>query len=183
MIHIIGLDCGVTGAYCVLNIDGTPVEAACFPLYEKVVKNTRRNTTNPTRVERFYDRDSLHKLLGRFSSQSIAYLEKVNARPGESPITSFKFGDCFGQLKMVLTALGIPTIEIHPAKWCNALHDPILREEKVPAKKRSKEAFLRLFPAVAQGRRSTHPGIIDAFLIAEYGRRRINQGLDTLGAQ
>lgn len=45
------------------------------------------------------------------------YIEMVGTRPKESPVAAFRFGEGFGLVKGMLTALGMPFWEIRPTHW------------------------------------------------------------------
>ena len=91
----------------------------------------------------------------------VATLERVGAMPGQGVSSTFKFGQSFGFLKGILTALAIPYSEVGPVKWQNAMSCRTGGDKNV-----SKSAAQRLWPA----QKMTH-AIADACLIAEYGRR------------
>lgn len=177
--YIIGCDVGILGAYCVLNMEGEVIHYANFPLIEEVKKNHRKGSKNKTRIERYYDRKELFRTFPNCEpADSIAYMESVHSRPGEGAATSFKFGDCFGQLKMLLTSLAIPVRMVTPQEWCRHMHKGIGTKE-MKAKQRSYMAFERLFTDVAHSHYKKVPdGIVDAALIAEYGRFRLINGMD-----
>jgi crossover junction endodeoxyribonuclease RuvC len=91
----------------------------------------------------------------------VATLERVGAMPGQGVSSTFKFGQSFGFLKGILTALAIPYCEVGPVKWQNAMSCRTGGDKNV-----SKSAAQRLWP----DKKITH-AIADALLIAEYGRR------------
>ena len=175
---VLGIDPGVHGSFALLRVsDGQLIETKNFPLIEQLKKNTRKFSKKPTRVERFYDRECLREDLEVCdSSVTVCYLEQAHSRPGEGAAMAFKFGDCYGQLKMILDCLDIKFLEVSPKAWCSEMHKGISGDN---AKKRSREVFNRLFPSVKHRFSNLVPdGIVDACLIGEYGRRRIENDLD-----
>lgn len=180
-ITVLGIDPGITGAYALLNVsDNRLIRTRMFPLMELRVKN-HRTVGKATRMERFYDRQRLISDLmdcrDRLTDESsVVYLEKVHSRPGEGAAMAFKFGDCYGQLKMVLECLDFRFIEVPPQAWCKEMHKGFSGKD---AKAKSRQVFDRLFPTVKDQFPNQVPdGIVDACLIAEYGRRRIEMELD-----
>ena len=180
--YVLGIDPGVNGAFVALSMKAKLVAVVPFPLISTTKVNTRKGQSG-TRIERFYDRKELLGFLKVFKNtlnemETVAYLEQASSRPGEGSATSFKFGDCYGQLKMALTSLNIPIISVTPQSWCREMHKGVSVHDS--AKKRSLEAFQMIFTEFCD-RRAKRPadGIVDAGLIAEYGRRRLKLNLDT----
>jgi len=113
----------------------------------------------------------------------MAYLEQVSAMPKQGVASMFKFGDTFGSIKGILTALGIPFELVNPRSWTKEMHAgvPILTKQtpegpKKDIKEMSKLAATRLFPHTdfreSDRCRTPHKGMVDASLIAEWGYRR-----------
>lgn len=102
---------------------------------------------------------------------SCAFLEKVSAMPGQGVSSTFKFGRTYGAIEAVLSCLEIPYQLVTPQKWTKVLHAGV---EGGDPKQRSLIAVTRLFPGISltigKGRKP-HDGIVDALMIAEYGRR------------
>lgn len=91
-----------------------------------------------------------------------AYLERVGARPGQGAGGMWKFAEHYGNLRMALTAAGIPYEMVTPQKWQKAL-GCLSGGDKNVTKRRAQE----LFPQV----KVTHWNA-DAILISEYGVRQ-----------
>lgn len=89
------------------------------------------------------------------------WLEKVHSMPRQGVASSFKFGQNYGFLRGVVTALGFRLFEVTPQKWQKAMGCLTRGDKNV-----SKAAAQRLFPSL----KITH-ATADALLIAEYGRR------------
>lgn len=106
-------------------------------------------------------------------SIAIAYIEKVAAMPKQGVASTFKFGDGFGSVKGVLTALGIPYELVTPQRWMKVMHAGV--KPDLTAKQRSQLAASRVFPTAnflaTEKSKKPHEGMVDAALIAEYGRR------------
>jgi len=179
---VIGIDPGVMGGFAVLDMKGEVLEAKSFPLIE-IEKPNHRSGQKETRIERYYDREELIDDLNVFAPNNTntsvrAYLELVHSMPRDGVASAFKFGDCFGQLKMAMTALDIPTVLLSPQRWTKHIHDSNLSKE-MTAKKRSAQMFERLFTKFHSTFSKKVPdGIIDAVLIAEFGRQMLELGID-----
>ena len=90
-----------------------------------------------------------------------AALEKVHSMPGQGVASTFKFGQNFGQLEMMLTAVKTPFDYVTPQKWQKAMQCLTKGDKNV-----SKARAQQIWPE----QKMTH-AIADALLIAEYCRR------------
>lgn len=101
----------------------------------------------------------------------VAYVEELNAFHGAGIGSARALGRSLGVIHGTLAAFKIKTVFIRPQKWMSAIHFTTAQDTK----ERSRAAFKKLFPAVnalATARsRVEHEGMIEASLIAEYGRR------------
>ena len=100
----------------------------------------------------------------------VAAVEKVGAMPGQGVTSMFSFGQSYGFILGVLTALGIGYQLVPPRKW--KAEFGLLNTQK----QASVDVARRLFPGVnlkPTGRcRKDSDGMSDALLMAEYARRR-----------
>lgn len=136
----LGVDPGKSGAIAAVWADGLPFGH---------VKNTEE------------DRALCEWLAEAASWQLFAHIEKVHAMPRQGVVSTFKFGESYGSLKMLLASQSVPFEEVTAAKWQGALRCRSKGDKNV-TKRKAQE----LFPTV----RMTH-AIADAYLIAEYCRR------------
>jgi hypothetical protein len=51
----------------------------------------------------------------------IAYIEGVNAMPGQGVVSMFKFGFVTGQLESIFRMLNIELYRVYPVKWKNSI--------------------------------------------------------------
>ena len=100
------------------------------------------------------------------------FLEAASARPGQGVSTMFKFGRVYGLAEGGLAVLRIPYELVNPAKWTKTM----LAGVEGDGKARNTVAAKRLFPSLdlrANPKcKVPSAGIVDAILIAEYGRRQ-----------
>lgn len=95
------------------------------------------------------ERDILDFLSGFPSSQYVCkvVIEKVASMPGQGVASTFKFGQGYGFLRGLLTALKLPYIEVMPKVW-QAKFIPVTKKlEKAERKRMLKGVAQRLFPA------------------------------------
>lgn len=115
-------------------------------------------------------------LKSRFEKQVIhAFIEKAQSFPKQGISSAFNYGQHFGELLGVLMAFGIPHTLIAPGTWTRKM---FVGAKPGSPKSKALEVARRLFPEinlVPEGCKKPHDGIVDALLIAEYGRRYIIQ--------
>jgi hypothetical protein len=108
------------------------------------------------------DRDLLDLLSDNISLHTAtAMLELVHSSPQMGVKSAFTFGEGYGRLQAILTALSVPYERIRPQAWQKAM-GCLTKGDKNVSKRRAQE----LFPTL----KVTH-ATADALLIAEYNRR------------
>lgn len=147
----IGVDPGKKGGYAVMNDKG---EKWSMPWGDDGFVISMKAITT------FRDRDG---------EEIIAAVEKVGAMPGQGVTSMFSFGQSYGFILGVLSALGIGYQLIPPSTWKREFG--LLRTEK----QGSVDVCKRLFPGVGllptERSRKESDGMAEALLIAEYARR------------
>ena len=143
MIHI-GIDPGASGAIAL--IDSTKPKDCNLTIL-------RNDWTDHDLARAFEDVTS--------SRGCHAVIEKVHAMPKQGVTSTFKFGESFGKLQMLLVAWQIPFEFVTPQKWQTAMQCKSGGDKNV-----TKAAAQRLYPDY----KITHRNA-DAILIAEYARR------------
>jgi hypothetical protein len=108
------------------------------------------------------DRDLIDLLSDSISlAEPRAMLELVHSSPQMGVKSAFTFGEGYGRLQAILTALRVPYERIRPQAWQKAM-GCLTKGDKNVSKRRAQE----LFPTL----KVTH-ATADALLIAEYNRR------------
>jgi hypothetical protein len=108
------------------------------------------------------DRDLIDLLSDAISlAEPRAVLELVHSSPQMGVKSAFTFGEGYGRLQAVLTALRVPYERVRPQAWQKAM-GCLTKGDKNVSKRRAQE----LFPTL----KVTH-ATADALLIAEYNRR------------
>ena len=136
----IGIDPGINGGIAFIPTSGEP--------WAHKMPETDRDLIDLLR-------DSIRDMEAR------AVIELVHYSPQMGVKSAFTFGEGYGRLQMVLTAMGIPYERVRPAIWQKAM-GCLTKGDKNVSKRRAQE----LFPAL----KVTH-ATADALLIAEYARR------------
>jgi crossover junction endodeoxyribonuclease RuvC len=106
---IIGIDIGVTGAIALLDETGALLEISDMPTLHDGPKG-RRAINAPLLAAIIFKSHADH-----------AFVESVNARPGEGPTGAFAFGRARGVIEGILAAAGLPVSFITPASWKRAV--------------------------------------------------------------
>lgn len=158
---ILGIDPGLNGGMVALKLDGSEI------LPPMVMP----------RIEKELDTTQIVRWLGEISPiVRHTWLESVHARPGQGVSSMFKFGKVLGTLEGILVALEMPFTKVTPQTWMRPLHAGISRE--MQPKNRSRIAAGNLFPNIdlrlSARARNPHDGLVDALLLAEYGRRKLS---------
>lgn len=155
---IIGIDPGQHGGIAIVDDTGKIKSLGVMPI----------RTTE-------IDIGELGRAIGFCEIPCHIYCEHSQAIPGaRSSSSTFKFGCSFGILLGVMGTLRIPFTLCKPQAWQKVMHQGV--DPKLDPKKRSLIAAKRLYPDqtfLATPRcKVAHDGLIDALLIAEYGRRQ-----------
>jgi crossover junction endodeoxyribonuclease RuvC len=106
---ILGIDIGVTGAIALLDETGALLEISDMPTLHDGPQG-RRAINAPLLAAIIFK-----------SHADRAFVESVNARPGEGPTGAFAFGRARGVIEGVLAAAGLPVSFITPASWKRAV--------------------------------------------------------------
>lgn len=155
---IIGIDPGKTGGVCIFS-EG--LMSLLFAMPENI-------------QELIGDFRSVIELASSSESKLMVWLEKSQPMPKQGVTSVFTYGRHFGNLEGIITALKMPCTLVQPREWTKEMHRGTSQDTP---KKRSLEAALRLAPSVnflaTPKCKKPHEGLVDAYLIAEYGRRQI----------
>lgn len=151
----IGIDPGQTGAIAICD-DGVIVDVHDMPVMARAHGSGQEVNT----VE-------LAEMLAevkRFAEVPIcAKIEAVSAMPGQGGSSMFRFGESFGAVKGVVSALGIPYQLITPQRWKK--HYGLIGKEKDASRTLAITRFTEIGKKLS--RKKDH-GRADAVLIAAY---------------
>ena len=181
-----GIDPGLTGGIVILNEEGSVENKWPIPTIvsyasgkkKKATKEGEQPKKKATKSKKTTTLDliALNQIFTQLKTEvDHAVLEQVASRPGMASPAVFKFGRVYGILEGLLAAHQIPYTLCIPRVWCKVIHAGI--EGGMEPKDKSRVALGRLFPAVdlrpTERAIKPHEGMMDALLIAEWGRRTI----------
>jgi crossover junction endodeoxyribonuclease RuvC len=151
----LGIDIGLDGAIALIE-NGDLLEVHDMPTVTLERNNKSKRMVNAAELAR----------LIRQAAPGCAYLERLNAMPGQGVTSMFSMGQSLGVVLGILAALDIPTTTIPPRTWQRALDVP-------QGKDGSRYRAAQLFPAHAElFKRVKDNGRSDSALIAAYGARQ-----------
>lgn len=157
---IAGIDPGLSGAVFMMDAEGDVMGT----YFDIPVHELRRGG----KTKRSLDAHGLAAFLRDFRI-GHAFVEDVNAMPGQGVSSVFAFGMSKGIIIGVLAALGVPMTLVSPQKWKKALGVPA-------AKDGARARASQLLPSCAgQWPLAKHDGRAEAALIALYGIRAFDQ--------
>lgn len=181
---VLGIDPGFDGGFAIISEDGW-LEIEPMPMFVVDKKKTRKikaKEDNPNNQKtksydakvKMLDYPEIAEYMRRVKPRiRKAFLERVNARPGEGVAGMFRFGEAYAAVKMAVVAAGIPFEEVMPQTWTKTMHAGI--PKTIGNKDKSKISVQQIFPDMSfvMGRdRTPHLGCVDAALIAKFGLDR-----------
>ena len=129
---IIGIDPGISGAICFLK-NGTIIDAIEMPSMAEGKKNKKQ--VNGSQI---FNEISLR--IKDFNKEDIkVVIEQVSAMPGQGVTSMFNFGQSFGILKGICSAMHLPVYYVRPAKWKKYFN--LINSEKDASRTRAIEIF------------------------------------------
>jgi len=163
----IGIDNGVTGGIVAIDDNGQIITKFKMPIVKRKWGSKQRN---------FVDAEKLYKAIGDIKGDgiAIAYLERPTHAPSHDSLRSMV--DSYATTRTVLELLLIHTVAVDAIHWQKTFwtkpkgikakdYDTKKEALRVANEKWEHESWL------ATSRSSVpHSGIVDAVLIAEYGR-------------
>ena len=107
---IIGIDPGISGSICFLE-DGIIKDVLEMPTMTEGKKNKKQ--VNGSQI---YNEISFR--IKTYEKKNIkVVIEQVSAMPGQGVTSMFNFGQSFGILKGICSAMQLPIYFVRPAKW------------------------------------------------------------------
>ena len=107
---IIGIDPGISGSICFFE-DGKILDVLEMPTMTDGKKNKKQ--VNGAQI---YNEIS-SKIMGIEKQNLRVIIEQVSAMPGQGVTSMFNFGQSFGILKGICSAMQLPMYFVRPAKW------------------------------------------------------------------
>ena len=107
---IIGIDPGISGSICFFD-DGKILDVVEIPTMIEGKKNKKQ--VNGSQIY-----NEISKRIKQIDKSDIkVIIEQVSAMPGQGVTSMFNFGQSFGILKGICSAMQLPMYFVRPAKW------------------------------------------------------------------
>ena len=153
---IIGIDPGINGAICLFK-DGKIVDV--FEMPKMAVGKKNKSQVNASQIF-----NEIQKAVeGEDKTKVIAVIEQVSAMPGQGVTSMFNFGQSFGVLKGICSAMQLSMFFIRPAKWKK--YFGLIKTEKDA----SRTKVIEIFPYISSElSRKKDSNKADAVLIASF---------------
>ena len=153
---IIGIDPGISGSICFLE-DGIIKDVLEMPTMTEGKKNKKQ--VNGSQI---YNEISFR--IKTYEKKNIkVVIEQVSAMPGQGVTSMFNFGQSFGILKGICSAMQLPIYFVRPAKWKKYFN--LINSEKDASRTRAIEIFPYFSSNLSKKKDSNKA---DAILIASY---------------
>jgi crossover junction endodeoxyribonuclease RuvC len=128
---IIGIDPGISGSICFFK-DGKIIEVIEMPVMTEGKKNKKQ--VNGAQIYNEF----LKKINGKDDEIRVV-IEQVSAMPGQGVTSMFNFGQSFGILKGICSAMQLPMFFVRPAKWKKYFN--LINSQKDASRTRAIEIF------------------------------------------
>ena len=129
---IIGIDPGISGSLCFFE-DGKIVDVIDMPVMPEGKKNKRQVNGAQTYNEIFNRTKNIEK------KNIKVIIEQVSAMPGQGVTSMFNFGQSFGVLKGICSAMQLSVYFVRPAKWKKYFN--LINSEKDASRTKAIEVF------------------------------------------
>ena len=153
---IIGIDPGISGSICFFQ-DGKIIDVVEMPTMTEGKKNKKQ--VNGSQI--FNEISDRIKKLDKKDIKVI--IEQVSAMPGQGVTSMFNFGQSFGILKGICSAMQLPMYFVRPAKWKKYFN--LINSEKDASRTKAIEIFPYFSGSLSKKKDSNKA---DAILIASF---------------
>ena len=153
---IIGIDPGISGAICFFE-NGEVKEIIEMPTMADGKKNKKQ--INGTQIY-----NEILRRIRDFSKKDIfVVIEQVSAMPGQGVTSMFNFGQSFGVIKGICSAMQLSTYFIRPVKWKK--YFGLIKSEKDASRTKA----IEIFPYISSNlSKKKDANKADAILIASF---------------
>ncbi len=153
---IIGIDPGISGSICFFQ-NGKILDVIEMPTMTEGKKNKRQ--VNGSQIY-----NEISKRIDNFKNQDVRVIvEQVSAMPGQGVTSMFNFGQSFGIIKGICSAMRLPIYFVRPAKWKKYFN--LINSEKDASRTRAIEIFPNFSSQLSKKKDSNKA---DAILIASF---------------
>jgi len=132
---IVGIDPGIAGAICFFS-DGKVIDVIDMPTMAEGKKNKKQ-----VNGRQIYNEITFIK--NKFMNEKMSVIvEQVSAMPGQGVASMINFGQSFGVIKGICSAMELPIFYVRPAKWKK--HFNLINSEKDASRTKVIEMFPRI---------------------------------------
>jgi crossover junction endodeoxyribonuclease RuvC len=153
---IIGIDPGISGSICFFQ-DGKIIDVVEMPTMTEGKKNKKQVNGSQIFNEILFRIKRLDK------KDVKVIIEQVSAMPGQGVTSMFNFGQSFGILKGICSAMQLPMYFVRPTKWKKYFN--LINSEKDASRTRAIEIFPYFSGQLSRKKDSNKA---DAILIASF---------------
>ena len=153
---VIGIDPGISGSICFFQ-DGKIIDVVEMPTMTDGKKNKKQ--VNGSQI--FNEISERIKNINKKDVKVV--IEQVSAMPGQGVTSMFNFGQSFGILKGICSAMQLPMYFVRPAKWKKYFN--LINSEKDASRTKAIEIF-PYFSANLSKKKDSNKA--DAILIASF---------------
>ena len=152
---IVGIDPGISGSICFFK-DGRILEVIEMPVMTEGKKNKKQ--VNGAQIY-----NEFLKRINKKEDEIRVVIEQVSAMPGQGVTSMFNFGQSFGILKGICSAMQLPMFFVRPAKWKKYFN--LINSQKDASRTRAIEIFPYFSTQLSKKKDSNKA---DAILIASF---------------
>ena len=153
---ITGIDPGITGSICFFK-DGKIIDVVEMPNMAEGKKNKRQ--VNGAQIY-----NEITSRIKNIEKKDIkVVIEQVSAMPGQGVTSMFNFGQSFGVLKGICSAMQLSMYFVRPAKWKKYFN--LIKSEKDASRTKAIEVFPYISTQLSRKKDSNKA---DAILIASF---------------
>ena len=153
---VIGIDPGISGSICFFQ-DGKIIDVVEMPTMTDGKKNKKQ--VNGSQIF-----NEISERIKKIDKKDIrVIIEQVSAMPGQGVTSMFNFGQSFGILKGICSAMQLPMYFVRPAKWKKYFN--LINSEKDASRTRAIEIFPYFSSQLSRKKDSNKA---DAILIASF---------------
>ena len=153
---IIGIDPGISGSICFFE-DGKILDVFEMPTMADGKKNKKQ--VNGAQIY-----NEISEIVNKIERKNVrVVIEQVSAMPGQGVTSMFNFGQSFGILKGICSAMQLPLYFVRPAKWKKYFN--LINSQKDASRTRAIEIFPYFSSQLSKKKDSNKA---DAILIASF---------------
>jgi len=160
---IIGIDPGISGAICFFE-NGEVKEVIDMPTMSEGKKNKRQ----------INGRQIFNEISSRINNYDLkninVVVEQVSAMPGQGVTSMFNFGQSFGVIKGICSAMQLPIFFVRPTKWKK--YFDLINSQKDASRTKAIEIFPKISSILSKKKDANKA---DAILIASFHENTIEK--------